>query len=186
MQNEGACIDEIEGYTCVCEAGYTGQNCQHQVDFCADQPCKNGGTCTNGENSFTCSCRPGYASSPTCDIENDECAPGPCDPSGTLECLDLDNKFECICRDGYEGDLCKTNVDDCASSPCRNGGQCNDLVGDYECICPEGWVGKNCQEDEKRCDDTTCENNALCVDLFQVRHSKYIISMVLLIAKLNS
>jgi len=166
-QNKGACVDEVHGYTCVCEPGYTGKKCQHTINYCADDPCKNGGTCSSTLDSFVCTCRPGYASTPNCDIENDECSTGPCDPSGTLECLDLDNKFECKCRDGYQGEFCQTNVDDCASSPCRNGGECQDLVGDYECLCPQGWVGKQCEEDEKRCDESTCENNALCVDLFQ-------------------
>ena len=100
-------------------------------------------------------------------MEKDECSTGPCDPSGTLECLDLDNRFECKCRDGYEGERCQTNVDDCKTNPCRNGGQCQDLVGDFKCTCPIGWVGKRCEEDDKKCDPSTCENNALCVDLFQ-------------------
>ena len=166
-QNNGLCTDDVNGYSCICEPGFTGKSCQHTVDFCAEDPCKNGGTCTNEEDGFKCICRPGFSSSPTCDTENDECSTGPCDPSGTLECVDLDNRFECNCRDGYTGEFCETNVNDCESSPCRNGGECQDRVGDYECICPKGWDGKNCEEDEKSCRETTCENNALCVDLFQ-------------------
>jgi hypothetical protein len=29
----------------------------------------------------------------------------------------------CICLDGYTGTQCETNIDDCASSPCQNGGE---------------------------------------------------------------
>jgi len=166
-QNKGECLDEVNGYTCVCELGYTGTNCQHKVDNCVDEPCKNGGTCESTIDGFQCTCRPGFVGTATCEMEKDECSTGPCDPSGTLECLDLDNRFECKCRDGYEGERCQTNIDDCATNPCRNGGQCQDLVGDFKCTCPIGWVGKRCEEDEKKCDQSTCENNALCVDLFQ-------------------
>jgi len=168
-QHGGDCVDEVDGFTCVCAPGYTGKKCQHTIDYCADDPCKNGGTCSIAPtlDTFQCECRPGFASTPTCDIENDECSTGPCDPSGTLKCLDLDNKFECECRDGYVGEFCETNVNDCASAPCRNGGTCRDLVGGFECLCPIGWEGKQCEKDETKCDESTCENNALCVDLFQ-------------------
>ena len=166
-ENNGLCVDQVNGYTCSCEPGYTGKNCQHTIDYCVDEPCKNGGTCKSNLDSFVCECRPGFSSTPTCENENDECSTAPCDPTGTLQCLDLDNRYECKCRDGYIGEFCQTNVDDCASSPCRNGGRCRDLVGDFECQCPIGWEGKRCEIDEQRCDESTCENNALCVNLFQ-------------------
>lgn len=166
-ENNGICVDQVNGYTCVCEPGYTGKNCQHTIDYCVDDPCKNGGTCTSTLDSFVCECRPGFSSSRTCDLENDECSTALCDPSGTLQCLDLDNRYECKCRDGYVGEFCQTNVDDCASSPCRNGGTCEDLIGDFECLCPDGWNGKQCEKDESMCDESTCENNANCINLFQ-------------------
>ena len=166
-ENNGLCVDQVDGYTCSCEPGFTGMNCQHTIDYCIDEPCKNGGTCKSNRDSFVCECRPGFSSTPTCEIENDECTNSLCDPTGSLECLDLDNRYECNCRDGFVGEFCQTNVDDCASSPCRNGGSCQDLVGDFECLCPEGWEGKQCENDEQKCVESTCENNALCINLFQ-------------------
>ncbi len=91
-QNNGACVDEVNGYRCECEPGFTGKDCQHAVDYCVDEPCKNGGTCRSNRDTFVCECRPGYSSTPTCEVENDECSTAPCDPTGTLECLDLDNR----------------------------------------------------------------------------------------------
>lgn len=41
--------------------------------------------------------------------------------------------------------LCFSDVNDCASQPCKNGGMCRDLDGDYTCQCPTPYVGKQCQ-----------------------------------------
>ena len=36
----------LEGdYNCLCLAGYTGKNCDVEIDECIDTPCFNGGTC---------------------------------------------------------------------------------------------------------------------------------------------
>lgn len=58
--NKGECVDEVGDYRCVCEAEYTGKNCQHRVDDCANEPCQNGGTCSDKVNGFECLCRPGF------------------------------------------------------------------------------------------------------------------------------
>ena len=43
-----------------------------------DAPCQNGATCTNdGEGGYHCQCVPGWEGT-DCDMEVDECAPGPC------------------------------------------------------------------------------------------------------------
>ncbi|XP_045444757.1 coagulation factor VII isoform X2 [Pipistrellus kuhlii] len=35
--------------------------------------------------------------------------------------------------------------DQCASSPCQNGGSCEDQLQSYICFCPEGFEGRNCE-----------------------------------------
>ena len=40
-----------------------------------------------------------------------------------------------------------TERDDCASSPCGNGGTCVDEVADYRCECVDGYLGRNCEMD---------------------------------------
>ena len=45
--NGGQCIDDVADYSCVCEQGYTGKNCQHKIDYCDSDPCQNGGTCSS-------------------------------------------------------------------------------------------------------------------------------------------
>jgi len=40
--------------------------------------------------------------------------------------------------------LLLSEVDECLSSPCNNGGQCTDLLASYECVCPAGFEGATC------------------------------------------
>ena len=34
-------------FSCNCEAGWTGQRCDVDIDECASQPCQNNATCTD-------------------------------------------------------------------------------------------------------------------------------------------
>ena len=49
------------------------------------------------------------------------------------------------------GDHCEINIDECASSPCKNGGNCTDLINGFECHCQPGYKGKFCQTDIDEC-----------------------------------
>jgi hypothetical protein len=54
--------------------------------------------------------------------------------------------YNCSCATGYDGANCQTNIDDCASNPCQNGGTCADGVNTYNCSCDEtGYTGENCK-----------------------------------------
>ena len=37
--------DLVNDYGCHCNAGYTGKNCETDVNECESSPCFNGGTC---------------------------------------------------------------------------------------------------------------------------------------------
>ena len=37
-----------------------------------------------------------------------------------------------------------TDIDDCSSGPCENGGTCIDLFNDFNCTCSLGFTGRNC------------------------------------------
>lgn len=41
-----------------------------------------------------------------------------------------------------------SDINDCESSPCRNGGTCIDKINAYQCICADGWEGHNCESGE--------------------------------------
>lgn len=46
-KNGATCTNTGQGsYTCSCRPGYTGSNCEIEINECDANPCKNGGSCT--------------------------------------------------------------------------------------------------------------------------------------------
>ena len=41
-----------------------------------------------------------------------------------------------------------SEIDECESNPCVNGGSCVDGIGSYSCICPTGYEGDQCEIDK--------------------------------------
>lgn len=41
---------------------------------------------------------------------------------------------------GFNGHLCQFDIDECASTPCKNGAKCVDGPNTYSCECTEGEV----------------------------------------------
>ncbi|XP_058877543.1 protein crumbs homolog 1-like, partial [Acipenser ruthenus] len=68
---------------------------------------------------------------------------------------------------------CETNIDECESNPCANGGQCEDGIDDYTCLCPAAgqdatpWGGKNCDTQLVGCQENDCQNGATCQPTYQ-------------------
>ena len=38
-----------------------------------------------------------------------------------------------------------TDINECISNPCQNGGKCTDGVNSYTCKCKPGYQGDNCE-----------------------------------------
>ena len=38
-----------------------------------------------------------------------------------------------------------SEIDECASNPCQNGGICTDHIAIYSCECPFGYTGHSCE-----------------------------------------
>ena len=38
-----------------------------------------------------------------------------------------------------------SDIDECSSSPCQNGGACTDHVNRYTCSCVAGYTGTHCE-----------------------------------------
>ena len=48
--------DLFNDYSCSCQPGYFGRNCEMEIDECLPRPCENGGTCTDLVNGYRCDC----------------------------------------------------------------------------------------------------------------------------------
>ncbi|XP_035671878.1 fibropellin-3-like [Branchiostoma floridae] len=136
----GTCTDGVGSYTCSCENGWKGTDCDQDINECTSSHCVHG-TCTDGLASYTCSCENGWEGT-NCDQDVDDCSSSPC-AHGT--CKDGYTNYTCSCENGWEGMNCDQEVDECASNPCWLGGTCLDQVDGYSCVCPQDKTGKNCE-----------------------------------------
>lgn len=49
----------VGDYRCKCQAGWTGKNCDQNINDCVGQ-CQHGATCIDLVNDYHCACQPGY------------------------------------------------------------------------------------------------------------------------------
>ncbi|XP_077294569.1 delta and Notch-like EGF repeat containing weary [Arctopsyche grandis] len=163
--NNGICVDISQGhegvtYQCLCPYGYTGKNCQEEVDPCSSSPCQNGATCSGNMSLFRCDCPRGFAGL-LCQHALNECESSPC-VHGI--CVDQEDGYKCYCQPGFAGDHCEYEYDECQSSPCINGGTCTDHVGSYTCTCGRGFTGKRCHIKVDLCSPNPCSAHHYCMD----------------------
>ena len=151
----GVCV----GGVCHCIDGYSGAGCDVPPDRClypVPVRCGAGSRCVDGE----------------C-LRPDVCDEVACGEHGSCE------HGVCVCADGYDGPNC-SDVDECASQPCRNGGTCHHSadvrgedhpaheqlraawVGRHVCACASGYAGVECQC--LHCGDHgTCQFDGRCI-----------------------
>ena len=109
-QNGGICIDQVNGYACVCMTGYNGTVCTMNKNDCMGVVCQHNGTCIDGVDSYTCKCLSGFAGK-HCEHHVSECASSPCLNGG--DCLDKVNRYQCNCPNDYTGIHCETQLSKC-------------------------------------------------------------------------
>ncbi|XP_017111903.1 cubilin homolog [Drosophila elegans] len=82
-QNNGTCVQNGRGTTCICQPGYTGAVC-NSSDACHPSPCLNGGTCRLlPNNKYQCVCPRGYTGT-TCSHQRFFCGATIQGPTGQL------------------------------------------------------------------------------------------------------
>lgn len=96
----GACA--IDGASqeplCVCQSGYTGDDCAEVVDSCAQLECQNGSACEQNGASAQCVCPEGYEGT-ECEHNPDDCAGvTSCKPGS---CVDEVGGYRCACPEDY-------------------------------------------------------------------------------------
>ncbi|XP_035687115.1 fibropellin-1-like [Branchiostoma floridae] len=113
---------------CSCQPGYTGLNCETDIDECASNPCLNGGTCLEHLGFFQCEC-PGPFTRDRC--EDSSCVPNPCPFSWT--CVGTDGGISCLMPSRKHG----RTAFQCTNSSCHEGWTCKELgTAGYTCIAP--------------------------------------------------
>lgn len=73
--------DAVNDYRCECVAGFTGRNCEVNIDECQTAPCENNGTCIDQVNGYRCNCRQGF-SDVNCSTNVDDCKSSLCRNNG--------------------------------------------------------------------------------------------------------
>ena len=115
----GNCSDVIAGhgeaFNCTCEAGFTGQLCDIDIDECKSlgngSICKNGAFCFDGINSYRCLCAAGFHGK-HCELVSDLCELiKPCKNNGICSRVGaLKESYVCHCPSGFYGHNCTLNT----------------------------------------------------------------------------
>ncbi|KAF6016427.1 hypothetical protein EB796_025268 [Bugula neritina] len=178
---DGYCENEVPGYFCGCNPGYTGSgfNCTDINECEGNFTCPLNSLCRNLPGKYDCpDCMKGYRwdLNKTSCYDIDECVEGidTCPPNSV--CNNTVGSFECPrCMDGYDwtdsNQTACADVDECAKGThtCPENSVCNNTIGSFECpVCKDGfnWTDSN----QTACADVnecaigthTCPENSVC------------------------
>uniref|UniRef100_A0A4W6E6U9 Neurocan b n=1 Tax=Lates calcarifer TaxID=8187 RepID=A0A4W6E6U9_LATCA len=67
--------------------------------------------------------------------------------------------------------LLPTDVDDCQSEPCENGGTCVDKIDSFLCLCLPSYGGDTCEKDVEGCEHGWRKFHGHCYRYFTHRHT---------------
>nr|XP_026692192.1 zonadhesin-like isoform X3 [Ciona intestinalis] len=176
-QLNSTCVNQVPGYECVCDVGYTGDGkvqCT-DIDECVEgtYDCQVNSICLNNIGSYTCVCSSGYEMLDTICQDINECLTNTQTCSGNATCTNNKGSYACDCNRGYTGDgvLCE-DINECVELPssCPLPSVCENTAGDFECKCIAGYekkVGDATCTDVNECvtpGSFTCADNADCVN----------------------
>uniref|UniRef100_A0A452GL04 Protein kinase C-binding protein NELL2 n=1 Tax=Gopherus agassizii TaxID=38772 RepID=A0A452GL04_9SAUR len=158
-RNGGACI---ASNVCACPQGFTGPNCETDIDECSDGfvQCDSRANCINLPGWYHCECRDGYhdngmfsPSGESCE-DIDECGTGRHSCANDTVCFNLDGGYDCRCPHG------KNCTGDCIhDDKIKHNGQIWVLENDRCSVC-------SCQSGYVMCRRMVCDCENPTVDLF--------------------
>ncbi|XP_062609556.1 uncharacterized protein LOC134271356 [Saccostrea cucullata] len=159
---------------CICNIGYSGENCEQDIDACVQSPCSLDRNCTDLTpaeevilgRGYNCSeCPPGYVDVDTKCADVDECASvftNRCNVS-TEMCENTDGSYICHCLNGYRkiDDICR-DIDECldGTSDCEQ--ICRNTQGSFHCDCHLGFILNTDKSSCIKSEDNLCENFEMC------------------------
>ncbi|KAI8487946.1 hypothetical protein Bbelb_343940 [Branchiostoma belcheri] len=106
----GRCVNKDGGYNCICNPGWTGQNCHQDLNECDGNPCEHG-RCVNKDGGYKCTCNPGWTGQ-NCQQDLNECTGNPCQHG---RCVNKDGGYTCTCNPEWTGRHCHL------AKPCPTG-----------------------------------------------------------------
>lgn len=152
----GSCQNKINLYECDCFKGYSGLNCEKEINLCDKKPCKNMAECVHFPGSYNCICEQDSGwTGQNCDEDIDECEGfnGNLNPwcLNDSTCVNMAGSFQCECPPGFTGKYCQDEINECLNVQnnekiCQNGGTCMDNTNGFICECASGWTGELCLE----------------------------------------
>ncbi|CAL1543309.1 unnamed protein product [Lymnaea stagnalis] len=161
---------------CVCEEGWTSDDCSRDIDECYHNPkaCPDYSTCNNFAGGHECLCYDGLEriTNTSCQVEPQRnCTERSCSHVCAKVMTDNQTFVEtCYCPIGtvLDGDTCQhcpnlTYGQDCSlTCKCNENttSSCNGLTGD--CYCKEGWSSSDCSLDIDECYSTCRRSHMLC------------------------
>ncbi|XP_052809761.1 uncharacterized protein LOC128238179 isoform X2 [Mya arenaria] len=175
----GLCINETEmrgsqtllfQYNkCLCNAQYTGLDCELDIDGCVGQPCSIGRSCSDvpaefhmeDEPGFTCSrCPDGYIDDGARCQDIDECA----DTNSCEQiCINTEGSFICSCKSGYRAessDLKKcVDINECDEATHNCSHICENTNGEFQCKCHPGYKLDDTRTECEKIGNDDCSND---------------------------
>ena len=175
--NGASCIDGINGYSCNCSVGFSGEHCEN-----SKYSTKEIDTASNQQLSTWIITFALFLLNFSVDL--DDCVNHNC--SNGASCLDGMNGYSCNCSVGFSGEHCENSkystkeidtasscqlstliitfslcllnfsvdLDDCVNHNCSNGASCIDGINSYSCNCSAGFTGLNCETGRERTNKT--------------------------------
>ncbi|XP_052809176.1 fibrillin-2-like [Mya arenaria] len=134
---------------CLCNAQYTGLDCELDIDGCVGEPCSIGRNCSDvpakchldDEPGFNCSrCPDGYIDDGARCQDIDECG----DTNSCEQiCINTEGSFICSCKSGYRvesSDLKKcVDINECDEATHNCSHICKNTNGQFQCKCHTGY-----------------------------------------------